>query len=82
MSLSLDLTDLLPDAGLKLLEDELLRVIELLPEPGPTMLVAPLVLVVDHQPVLQVGDLRQRHLQSGFPGAGVLVENLKNQMVS
>ena len=78
MSLSLDLIDLFPDARLQFLEDELLGVIVLLPEPGPAVLVPPLVLVVDHQPVLQVGDLRQRHLQSGLPGAGVLVENLEN----
>ena len=76
MSLSLDLTDFLPDARLQFLEDELLGVVVLLPEPGPAVLVPPLVLVVDHQPVLQVGDLCQGHLQPRLSTAGVLVENL------
>ena len=38
-------------------------------------------LTIDHQPVLEVGNLGQGNLQSGLSAAGVLVEYLEHQVL-
>ena len=82
MALVADVSDLLLDAALQLAEDELLDAVELLAQPAAAVLVAALVLVLNHQPVLQVGDLGQRHLQPRLPAPRVLVEYLQHQVIS
>ena len=82
VALVADVSDLLLDAALQLAEDELLDAVELLAQPAAAVLVAALVLVLNHQPVLQVGDLGQRHLQPRLAAPSVLVEYLQHQVIS
>ena len=55
LSLVSHLTDPLPDLPLQPLQDEPLGVVVLLPQPGPAVLVAPLLLLLDHQPEREGG---------------------------
>ena len=81
-SLILELVNFLLNAALQLSQDELLIVVVLLAQPGRAVLVAPLVLVLYHQPVLEVRDLCQSNLQLRLATPSMLIEYLQDKMIS